>query len=391
MAKEMSAQNIGSADSSASGSFSSSAKKLAAPKEHKLEKMFNINLGGGKVNISQKAVFAKNMAIMLRSGLNISEALDIIASSSSGYFRKVIMDIYESVSSGNSFSNSLARFPRIFSGMFINTTYAGESSGTLEANFEAIAVQLEKDKELSSKIKQALMYPVIVLVAALVLGLGISFFVLPQIVVLFQGMRTELPLSTRMLIGFADFMRNYGGIFIIFLMVFAIFMAWLLRQKFVKPFTHALALKTPIISGLTRGANLSHFCRNLSLLLQSGISIDRSLKITKDTLSNYYYSKAVEEISSRISKGMSLSDDLRQYQNLFPPMMIKMIMVGERSGQMEDTLTYLSNFYEGDVDTSAKTLTVIIEPILLLFIGAIVAFLVLSIITPIYNVTGNMK
>jgi len=346
MPKEVPAQSITSNESVSNNSFSSSAKKLVAPKENRMEKIFSLHLGHGKVTLSQKAIFAKNMSIMLKSGLNISEALDIIVSSSTGYFKIVISDILESVSSGNSLSNSLARFPRIFSGMFINTAYAGESSGTLETNFEAIAVQLEKDKELSSKITQALMYPIIVLVASLILALGISFFILPQITVLFQGMHTDLPLSTRILIGFADFMRDHGFAFIVALFIFVLFMAWLLRQKFIKPFTHAIILRTPIISSLTRGANLSHFCRNLSILLQSGISIDKALKITKDTLSNYYYHQAVENISKRISKGMSLSDDLRQYQNLFPPMMIKMIMVGERSGQMEDTLTYLSNFYD---------------------------------------------
>jgi len=391
MPKESLTKNVTAKESLSRGFFSFSTKGETSSKQSKLKKVFDLQLGHGQVTLAQKAVFAKNMAIMLRSGLNISEALDIIISSSSGYFKKVIEDVYESVTSGNSLSNSLGRYPRIFSGIFINATYAGELSGTLENNFNAIATQLEKDKELSSKVKQALLYPVVVLVAALILGLGISFFVLPQITNLFEGMRSELPASTRMLMAFAKFIREHGFAFVATILITLISLAWLLRQKFVKPLTHWIFLKTPVVKGMVQGTNLAYFCRNLSVLLQSGISIDRALKITKDTLNNYYYRTAVENISLRISKGMSLSDDLRQYQNLFPSMLIKMIMVGERSGQLEDTLVYLSNFYEDEVDNSTKTLTVAIEPILLLFIGAIVAFLVLAIITPIYNITGSMK
>ena len=348
----------------------------------------DISLAG--VSATQKAIFARNLAIMLRSGLTISEALSINLESATGRFKKVISGLLESVESGNSLADSFSRYPKVFSGVFISATYAGEESGTLEENLEAIAKQLEKERELSSKIKQALLYPTVVLVAAFTLGLGLSFFILPKILPLFTGMKMTLPWSTRVLIAFSYFIQDYGVIFAISLVAFVALMGYIIKQKFSHPVTHWLLLHVPVVSSISRNSNLSRFCRNLSTLIKSGLSIDKALEIATDTVNNFYYQSALKVVAERLQKGTGLSDNLMQFPKLFPTMLTRMTSVGEKSGQLEETLAYLGDFYDTEVDNAAKNLTVAIEPLLLLFIGAVVAFLTLSIITPIYNITGNL-
>jgi type II secretory pathway component PulF len=368
-----------------------SAAILTKPLKSDWQNVFKVNISlKSGASIMQKAIFAKNLAVMLRAGLTISEALDISIDSSAGNLKKTLTGVAESVRSGNSLAESFGRYPNFFSNLFVNATYAGEISGTLDRNFEAISIQLEKEKELVYKIQQALLYPAVVLVAAFALGMGLSYFILPKIIPLFEGMRVALPLSTRILISISYFVRDHGLALLIGIVAGLAILSWLFRQRFTQPFTHWIFLKTPVASRIIKNSNLSRFCRNLNTLLQSGLSIDRALDITKDTIGNYYYRRALEKITIRVIKGGNLSDDLRQYNTLFPAMLIKMIMVGEKSGQLEETLSYLADYYEAEVDNATKTLSVAIEPILLLIIGLVVAFLALSIITPIYNITGSL-
>jgi len=368
--------------------MANSKSKLGNAKPQSDLMTMDINLGG--VSATQKAIFARNLAIMLRSGLTISEALSINLESASGRFKKIIFNLLESVESGNSLADSFARYPKVFSGVFVSATYAGEESGTLEENLETIAKQLEKERELSGKIKQALLYPTVVLVAAFTLGLGLAFFILPKILPLFTGMKMTLPWSTRVLISFSYFIQDYGTIFVLCLIAFIALLGYVIKQKFSHPVTHWLLLNVPVVKTITRNSNLARFCRNLSTLIKSGLSIDKALDIAVETVSNYYYQSALKIISARLQKGTGLSDNLGQFPKLFPAMLTRMTSVGEKSGQLEETLAYLGDFYDTEVDNAAKNLTVAIEPMLLLFIGAVVAFLTLSIITPIYNITGNL-
>jgi len=170
-----------------------------------------------------------------------------------------------------------------------------------------------------------------------------------------------------------------------------LFAGWLARQKFIKPFTHFFLLKIPIIKGVARNSNLARFSRTLGMLLKSGLSIDEAIRVTKDTMSNYYYHKSLEDVYKRVGKGVKLSDNLKQYEHLYPKMVSRMILVGEESGKLDETLLYLADFYELEVDNATKALSTTIEPILLIIIGCVVGFLALSIITPIYNITGNIR
>ncbi len=359
------------------------------PKEKK--DLMEIEIPIGRINLTQKALFAKHLAVTLRAGLTITEALTIARDSASGKLKKVIAGILKSVKAGSSLSKSFARYPKVFSGLFIGATQAGEASGTLVENLENVAEQLEKEKELFSKIKGAMLYPVVILTAAFVLGMVLTFFVLPQITPMFEGLDIDLPITTRILIRFSHLIQEYGLYLFLGIIGFAGFMVWLVKQRFTKPVTHWLLINTPIIKKITRKTTLASFSRTLGMLLKSGVNIDEALEITKETMSNYYYKQALEEVSKNVRKGTKLSDNLAQFESLFPIMVTKMIGVGEESGKFEETLFYLANFYEVEVETAVKSLTLAIEPILLIMIGLVVGFLTLSIITPIYDLTGGIS
>jgi type II secretory pathway component PulF len=217
-----------------------------------------------------------------------------------------------------------------------------------------------------------------------------SFFVLPKIIPLFEGLKVDLPATTKMLILFSHLIQNHGLALFIGLVAVISLLVWYTRQKFSHPVTHWILLKTPILKGIVRNTNLSRFCGTLATLLKGGLNIDEALEITKDTLSSYYFKKTIPFITDHVTKGGKLSEGMAQFKNIYPKMVTRMIEVGEKSGTIESSLFYLSDFFENEVDTSTKSLSTAIEPILLIFIGLVVAFLALSIITPIYQITGSV-
>lgn len=360
------------------------------PKQQK-KGILETEIAIGGVTLTQKAMLARHLAIMLKSGLNILEALEIARDSATGKLKKILKGVITSVQSGRSLADSLKDYKGVFSGLFINATYAGERSGTLEENLKNIAQQLEKERELSSKIKGAMLYPIVVLVAAFILGMVISFVILPKIIPLFEGLKADLPATTKGLIWFSHFIEAHGLILFLSIIIFLILITWAVRQKFAKPVTHKLFLNIPVIKKLVINSNLARFSRTLGTLIKSGINIDEAINITKDTTSNYYYRKVLGSAAHRVSKGAKLSQDLAQFEKLFPKLGTKMIKVGEESGRLEEVLFYLADFYETEVDSSVKALSTAIEPVLLIFIGLVVGFLALSIITPIYEITGSIN
>ncbi len=349
----------------------------------------DINIGG--VNAEQKAILARHLSVMLKSGLTIVEAIETTAEQSSGKLKQVLKGLLKASQAGQSLSDAMARYPKAFSEMFINIVRAGEKSGTLEENLTNLAEQLEKDRELRAKIKGAMLYPTVVLIAAFGLGLSMAFLVLPKITPLFEGLKMDLPFTTRWLISFSHLIREntlalFGGI------IAAIaFLLWLIKRKFSQPVTHWLLLKLPLVGKIVYQTNLAGFCRSLGTLLKSGLNIDEAIEITSKTATNYYYGQALTYVSSTVKKGTKLSSKLELYPKLFPKLTTRMIRVGEKSGKLEESLLFLAHFYEVEVDNTTKSLSTAIEPILLIVIGLVVAFLALSIITPIYKITGNVR
>lgn len=364
---------------------------MAQKNKAKKKGILNIEINIGGVNLTQRTLLARHLSVMLKAGITITEALSIVESSATGKLKKILKQILKSIRAGRSLSSSLRQHENVFSGLFINAVYAGESSGTMEENLDNIATQLEKERELVAKIKGAMLYPIVVLSAAFVLFMVLSFVILPKIIPLFEGLKADLPVTTRMMIAFSHFIQANSLLLFLSIIGLIILISWTVKQKFAKPVTHWFFLKIPVIKRLVKYANLARFSRTLATLIKSGLNIDEALKITKHTVGNYYYQKALGSVSRRIVQGTKLSENLNQFEDLFPTLLIKMVKVGEESGKLEEVLFYLADFYETEVDNSTKALSTAIEPILLIFIGLVVGFLALSIITPIYDITGNIS
>ena len=351
---------------------------------------FNKTLAFGRVSLTQKAIFAKHLAVMLKSGLSITEALSVARDSAEGRLKKTLGKILKAVESGHPLADALAEYPEIFSGFFIHSIYAAEASGTLAESLENLAEQLKKEKELVGKIRGAMIYPLIVLLAAVILGAVLSIVVLPKITPLFESLRVDLPGSTKMLIKFSRFMSARGSVVMVGIAVSFVVGAWLWRRVFLQPFIHKLIMSLPISGKISRNLNLTRFCRTLGLLLKNGIAIDSALNITAETMPNYYYRKAIGNITDGVRRGVKLSISLEKRDDLFPRLLTRMVKVGEESGRYEETLFYLADFYENEVDSSVKSLSATIEPVLFLIMGAAVAFMAIAIITPIYDITGRL-
>ncbi len=344
----------------------------------------------GKVSLEQKMLFAKYCSVMLSSGLTIVESVRVAQEQASGKLKKVLKKILHTIESGKPLSSALERYPKIFSDLFVNMVKVGEQSGTLEENFEYINEQLKKEKDLKAKIKGALMYPVLVLVASVVLGFSFAYFILPELSGFFKGLNIELPLSTRILLWMSDVMDQYGLFVLIGCFAILFLGGWLLKQSFVHPITHWLWLRLPIVKVMVRNTNVINTTRTLGILLKSGLTIDNALVITTNTVSNFYYKKALLEISEHVKRGAHISEHLKKHEDVFPKIVSRLILVGEKTGKLEENSLYLSDFFEDELDEKTKSLTTSLEPIMLILIGIIVAVLAISIITPIYEITGSI-
>lgn len=349
----------------------------------------------GRVKLIDKALFIKHLGTMIKSGINMNEALEVIAEqTNSGKFKKIIENVVEQIKAGQPLAKALERYPKVFDPLFVNIIKVGEESGTLEGNLDYLASELEDRLELRRNMKSAAFYPVIVLLATFGLGLVLTYFVLPKITRLFDTLSFELPLTTRILLGTATLIENHGGLILLGIIGFIVGFRLLISQKLVKPLWHMLLIKSPIIGGILINYNLVMITRTLSILLKSGITIDYAIGITIETTSNEVYKKKLKYLLPQVQKGKRISDSLSEIKQskrkpLFSLLVIKMINVGETSGKLDESMEYLASYFEKEVDNTTKNLTTILEPILLLTVGLIVGFIAISVISPIYQVTGR--
>ncbi|NUM25496.1 MAG: type II secretion system F family protein [Candidatus Buchananbacteria bacterium] len=369
--------------------------KKISPRGKVKENILELNFG--RVALVDKVLFIKHLSTMIKSGINLHEALEVIAEqTASKKFSSVIKDVLAKVRSGQSLGGSLAKYPKVFDPLFVNIIKVGESSGTLEENLDYLGNELESRLELRRTIKAASFYPAIILFATFGLGLVLSYFVLPKISKLFVSLNFELPLSTRILLWAADLMDKHGGLIVLSLLGTLIALRILVAQKFAKPYWHRLLIALPVIGHLVINYNMVLITRTLSILLKSGLTIDRSLEVAITTTNNYVYRKLLNNVLPEVRKGKKMSDVISMLNQskrkpLISLLAIKMIGVGERSGRMDESLNYLANYYEKEVANATKNMTTVLEPALLLTVGLIVGFVAVSVITPIYQVTSQFQ
>jgi type IV pilus assembly protein PilC len=345
------------------------------------------------VKFVDKLVLTKHLAIMIKSGISLADAVNTLRIQSKGTaIGKVLVRIEKDINNGSTLQFALSRFPKVFDEFYVSMVSVGEESGNLEENLEFLADHLSKQDALKKKIQGAMLYPMIVMTAATVMAMVIGLYILPQFVEFFDSFKVELPLATRILLAIANFMQSYGVLFFTSLIGGFFGLGILLNTKQVKPYWHRIMLHIPLFGQIIKYSQLTNFSRNFGILLSSGITVTRSLDTTGNTLSNLLYKEKIKKMSLYLQKGKNLSEAIeKEMSKEFPILVSRMIAVGEKTGNLEETLLYLSDFYEEEIDSLTKKLTTVMEPILLLGIGLVVGFIALAIITPIYELTGSVK
>ena len=332
------------------------------------------------------------MAIMSRSGMQLLDILRTLKKQTkSSSFIKILDELTEHVKNGQFLSDGLAKHQRMFGDFFINIVRVGEISGTLADNLEYLAESLRKKKELESKVKGALIYPVIIFIATMGLTGGMMFFIFPKILPIFQSLKVTLPLITRIFIAVSTFVLQ-NGILLVGGFVAVVIGSWLLlRIRPIRYVWHRVLLMIPAVGSMVQNYNMVTFIRALSLLMKSGVKIVQALEITSNSSTNLVYKAALKEIAASVGQGDPISKHLAEHPHLFPGVFAQMIAVGEETGKLTDTGNYLADYYEGELDNSTKTLSSVLEPFMLVVMGFIVGFVALAIILPIYEVTQHVK
>jgi len=352
--------------------------------------------GGGfsflGIPLSEKMFFTRNLQVMINAGVPLPRALDILSGlTKSGKFRKVLGEIRENITKGNSFSDSLSKYPDVFSGLFQSMVKVGEETGGLENSLKVLSLQMEREYELKSKVKGAMVYPAVILAAMVGIGILMLIMVVPKLAATFEELGVELPLTTRIVIGIAAFVTQkwYLALVVIFLAIFAIWR--LTKTSLGKKAIDTLLLKLPIISPMVKNTNSAYTTRALSSLVSTGVPLPRSLEITSQTLNNVYYRNALNEAAEKVRKGLKLSEALKPYDKIYSSIVIQMVSIGEETGETSGILGKLADFYEEEVSNMTKNLASVIEPILMLIIGGVVGFFAVSMIQPMYSMLGAIK
>ncbi len=357
-----------------------------------LTKASQIQIGTG-VSFQEKLLFTKHLATMIHAGIPMAEALQtLLEQTNSKSMKNILSTVIEQIKNGKSLTDALSEYPKVFDLFYTSLVQIGEKSGTLEESLDFLAKQLGKDYALRKKIQGALLYPGLVFFSTAIMGGFISLFVLPQLVDFFDAFDFPLPLPTKILLFVANVMKDYGIVIFAGIGLFFFGLSLFVKLKPIKPYWHAFLLKIPMIGKLIAYGQLARFTRNFGILLQSGLPVDQSLEITSKTMSNITYSQVILKLSQSLKKGESLHTTLHEKKiSSIPPLVAKMIGVGEKTGNLDTSLLYLGNFYEDEIDEISKNLSTILEPILLLGIGLVVGFVALAIIGPIYELTGSIR
>lgn len=343
-----------------------------------------------RVSFVEKMLFVYHLKTMVKAGLSIVNALRVLSEETENKkLRKIIGEIKSEVETGKQLSEALAKYPKIFPPIYVSMIASGETSGKLEDSLVQVSSQMKKSHELTSAIRGAMIYPAVVFTAMIGIALEMVIFVLPKIMVMFKDFDAELPLATRILIGTINFLENYGLIVLTILIVLAITTIWLMRKPEVKKRVHKFNLHLPIFGTIIKKINLARFSLTLSSLLESTIPIVEAVKITSSVQGNVTYRDNLLVVAEALKKGENLSAVLRNYPLTFPPMVTEMIMVGEQSGQVEKMLSELAEYYAGEVDSTMKNFSTIIEPVVIVVLGLMVAGIAVAVIMPMYTLAQN--
>lgn len=332
---------------------------------------------------------AKNLSAMLAAGLSLSRALSVLERQSSNTrFKALMQGLDESVKKGTSFHEALAQYPRVFSPLFIAMARAGEESGSLSESFSVVGLQMERADGLVRKIRGAMIYPAIVIIAIIIIAVLMLIFVVPTLTATFTSLGVKVPLPTQIIVAISDFMAANVMMALLSPLLLAVVGIMFMRSRRGSAIVLSVALHMPVIGELVRETYAARTARTLSSLLAAGVPILETLAITKEVVHARIFADVIAEAETRVKKGESLSASFSEHTKLYPILMSEMLSVGEETGMVTNMLKQVAEFYEGDVAGKTKDLSTIIEPVLMLFIGAIVGVFAVSMIAPIYSLSS---
>jgi len=336
------------------------------------------------------AIFSRQLAVMISATVPIVQALRILVKQTENVpFKIIISEICDEIDGGAKLSATLARYPKVFSDFFIHMVRSGETTGKLDETLNYLADQQEKDYDLISKIKGAMIYPAFILGALVVVGIMMMIFVIPQLTDVLTAGGAQLPLMTRLLMGASDFLvKKWWLLLIVIIGAVAGYQAYG-RTENGKNMIDRIKLKAPIFGSIFQRIYLVRFSRSLATLVASGIPITRSLEIVADVIGNRLYRKLTLDTITAIEGGKSISTVFSQTRGI-PPMLTQMMNVGETTGKLDYILEKLANFYSRELENSVSNLVSLIEPLILVVMGVAVALLVVAILMPMYNLSSAM-
>lgn len=343
------------------------------------------------VPVAQKLFLVQQLSIMVKTGISLAVALKTLsAQTPNRTLKRVLGDIQSEVERGNTFANGLERHHAVFGDLFISMIAGGEASGKLEEVLGQLFIQLKRDHALVSKVRGALIYPSVIVIAMIGVGILTMLYVVPNLITIFEEIDVPLPLATRVLIGISKGFTRYGLWLALAAVAVAIGFGRVIRMPGGRYAWHWLLLKFPVVGVISRKINIARFCRTFSSLLKTDIAIIRSFDIAAQVLGNELYRRLLAGAKEKVKRGLSIKESLQSDLQLFPPVVLQMIAIGEETGSLDNVLEQSAEFYENDVDQTMTVLPSLIEPILIVVLGLGVAGLAIAVITPLYSISQNI-
>ncbi len=339
-----------------------------------------------RASLSTIIVFTKQLAILIKSGVPVLRALEIVSSQmENNFFKSVVIRLHSEIKEGQNLSSALAKFPSVFSNFYISMVKAGEDTGKLEDVLLRIAAYYKNQEEIFSKVKIALVYPMIMLFVGIGTVVFMLSFVVPKLINIFSDLGSRLPLPTQILIALSSFLRERWLIIVISLCALIFIYLRQGKKKEIKTFLSVLSLRLPVIRGFVFKKDMAILSRTLEILIKSGIPILKALRLTIPILNNELIKKEFLKSAKDLEEGASLGVSLGK-SSLFPSFVTCLISVGEESGRLDEALGELANIYEEELKEGTKVFTTILEPLMILIMGSLVGFIVMAMLLPIFQI-----
>ena len=365
---------------------------ISVDQEERMAKIFqDLEKVWHGISMEEMVVFYRQLGTLIDAKITIVTALKTIEEQTENkYLGSVLLEMVDDIENGMALSESMSKHRDIFSTLAVSMIKAGEISGNLQRSIIFVAESTEKTYQLNSKIKSALMYPGFVLAAAVIIGFVVFSFVIPKLTKIFDDMEVEIPWYTKLIISVGHFMESYWWAVLVLIGMVALAIYYYANTESGKEDIDDMKLKVPIFNKMFRYLYITRFSENLSILLLAGIPIVKSLTIVSDVVNNRIYKRMIIRAAEEVKSGGTMSGVFAKYSEL-PPILSKMIKVGEETGKTSEVLKNISDFYNQEIDRMTKSMTALIEPIMIVFLGIGVAGLVFAILMPIYSITSQIK